>query len=488
VFGGSKLGRVGLTLCPGKVDPHGGKYNPLGASGAWNRDLSLDLDMIRDWGAAAVVTLVTADELACLKVERLGEESLRRQMSWFHLPIVDGSIPDDRFERDWGAAGEGLRSILRGGFDVLVHCRGGLGRAGMIAARLLIELGMEPTTAIEMVRQARSPHAIETIAQEQFVHSLGPVPERSPATTVAAICDRAIGALLGLAVGDAVGTTLEFKRRDTYEPLRDMVGGGPFGLKPGEWTDDTSMALCLADSLIKSKGQFDPADLMQRFVRWRDDGENSVNGRGCFDIGTTTNAALNRWLRHKDPYAGSVDPESAGNGSLMRLAPVAIRFWNDRDRLRDTAGQQSRTTHAAPEAVDACTIFADILADAIEGRPRSNVLHARNGPYAGKKQEIAFASWRGKMRDEIASSGYVAHSLKAALWCVGSTADFESAILKAANLGGDSDTTAAVAGQLAGALYGTAGIPRHWLERLVERKFIEERASNLFEQSVAADD
>jgi ADP-ribosyl-[dinitrogen reductase] hydrolase len=234
VSGGSGLGRVGLTLCPGKFDPHGGKYNPRGASGAWKRDVSLDLDVIRDWRAAAVVTLITAEELEYLKVERLGEEVLRRQMSWFHLPIDDGSIPDDRFERDWGAAGEGMRSILRGGFDVLVHCRGGLGRAGTIAARLLIELGMEPTTAIKMVRQARSPHAIETIAQEQFVYSLGPVSERSPATAAAAIRDRAIGALLGLAVGDAVGTALEFRRRDSYEPLRDMVGGGPFHLKPGD--------------------------------------------------------------------------------------------------------------------------------------------------------------------------------------------------------------------------------------------------------------
>src|SRR5580700_5935523 len=145
----------------------------------------------------------------------------------------------------------------------------------------------------------------------------------------AATRDRAIGALIGLAIGDAVGTTLEFKQRDTYEPLRDMDGGGPFHLNPGEWTDDTSMALCLADSLIETNGQFNPADLMHRFVRWRENGENSVNSRGCFDIGIITNAALNRWLRDKDPYAGSVDPGSAGNGSLMRLAPVAIRFWNN---------------------------------------------------------------------------------------------------------------------------------------------------------------
>jgi ADP-ribosyl-[dinitrogen reductase] hydrolase len=137
---------------------------------------------------------------------------------------------------------------------------------------------------------------------------------------------------------------------------------------------------------------------MRRFVRWRDNGENSVNERGCFDVGNATNAALNRWLQNDDPYAGSVDPNSAGNGSLMRLAPVAIRFWNERDQLREIAGLQSRTTHAASEAVDACVVYADILADAIEGKQRSYVLRPRNSPYAGKIRQIASGSWRGKPR------------------------------------------------------------------------------------------
>jgi ADP-ribosyl-[dinitrogen reductase] hydrolase len=339
VSGGSEFGRVGLTFCPGKYDPHA-------MSGGWDRELARDLDTIRDWGAAAVVTLLEPQELALLRVEQLGEEVFRRHMSWFHLPITDVSTPDERFERAWGPAGEELRSILRNGFDVLVHCRGGLGRAGTIAARLLVELGMVPATAIAKVREVR-PGAIETRAQENFVLDIGLAQERFPLGTEAAIRDRAVGSFVGLAIGDAVGTTLEFKPRDSYKPLRDMVGGGPFHLNPGEWTDDTSMALCLADSLIETKGQFDPGDLMHRFVRWRDGGENSANDRGCFDIGSTTNEALSRWLRDKDPYAGSVSPHSAGNGSLMRLAPVATRFWNDRDKMRDVAGQQSRTTHAA---------------------------------------------------------------------------------------------------------------------------------------------
>ena len=180
-------------------------------------------------------------------------------------------------------------------------------------------------------------------------------------------------------------------------------------------------------------------------------------------------AALDQFLHDGDPFAGSSDPRSAGNGSLMRLAPVAIRFWNERDELPLIAADQSRTTHAAPEAVDACVLFADMLAEAIAGRPRSGLLRPRNGGWVEAIEAIAAGGWRGKRREQIASSGYVVHSLEAALWAVGSTADFESAVLKAANLGEDSDTTAAVAGQLAGALYGLSGIPAAWLDRLAER-------------------
>ena len=138
--------------------------------------------------------------------------------------------------------------------------------------------------------------------------------------------DRALGCLFGLAVGDALGTTLEFATRDARPHLTDMVGGGPFGLRPGEWTDDTSMALCLADCLIAC-GELDQGDLMERFVRWWQEGENSHSGR-CFDIGTTTQRALQRFIETGDPVAGATDPGTAGNGSVMRLAPVALR-WAD---------------------------------------------------------------------------------------------------------------------------------------------------------------
>ena len=165
VTAGSQFGRVGITFCPGKYDRHA-------MTGEWDRDLALDLEAVRDWGAAAVVTLLEPKELTLLRVERLGEEVLRRNMLWFHLPIVDVSTPSERFEQEWNVAGEELRSMLRRRLDVMVHCRGGLGRAGTIAARLLIELGTKPTAAIAMVRAAR-PGAIETPEQEAFVLGIG---------------------------------------------------------------------------------------------------------------------------------------------------------------------------------------------------------------------------------------------------------------------------------------------------------------------------
>lgn len=291
--------------------------------------------------------------------------------------------------------------------------------------------------------------------------------------------DRALGAVLGLAVGDAVGTTLEFTSRDSVPPLTDMVGGGPFGLAAGQWTDDTSMALALMDSLLADP-LLDAADLMQRFWRWYEEGEYSVTGE-CFDIGIATRQALMRWRRDGNPFAGSTAPDTAGNGSLMRLAPVAVRHWRDRERLRDVAARQSRTTHGAAEAVAACVAFADMLADAIAGQSRAEVLRPRDADLAGKVASVMNGAWRGKQRGEIRASGYVVHSLEAALWCVSQSDTFGDAVLLAANLGEDADTTAAITGQLAGAIHGASGIPAHWLSRLAWNDRIAASASVLFD-------
>lgn len=468
-------GSIGLTLCPGKTQE-------TSASGPWARDLQLDLDTIEHWGAAVVVSLVESSELKELKVENIGPEVRARQMQWVHLPIQDVSTPDGDFEAAWTTAGESLRARLRSGANVLIHCKGGLGRAGTIAARLLVELGWDPLKAIEVIRSVR-PGAIEARAQARHVMRSGPIAECTPPRSLGAVRDRAVGALLGLAVGDAIGTTLEFSARDSYLPLTDMIGGGPFNLEPGEWTDDTSMALALLDSLLAHE-DLDEADLMDRFCRWHELGEYSVRGE-CFDIGLTTQRALARWKKTGDPIAGSTAPSTAGNGSLMRLAPVVIRHWRNRERLSAVAARQSAVTHGAAEAVEACVAFADLLADAIEGQPRSEVFRNRNTIYAGVISSIMAGSWRGKLRSQVRASGYVAHSLEAALWCVSRTDSFEQAVLLAANLGEDADTTAAITGQLAGALYGASHIPDQWLKRLAWSDQIGDLASELFAQSMA---
>lgn len=294
-----------------------------------------------------------------------------------------------------------------------------------------------------------------------------------------ALVDRAVGALLGLAAGDAVGTTLEFSSRDTQAPLTDMVGGGPFRLKPGQWTDDTSMALALAQSLVRSGAKFDPDDCMTRFVKWYRFGKNSCTGT-CFDIGVVTRKALQSFQRSRDPFAGSINPLSAGNGSLMRLSPVAI--WGvgrGEEEVIETARLQSRLTHGAMECLDACTGYALLTLRAINGASREEVLAADKLTAEGKVAEVFAGSWRSKTRDQISSSGYVVHSLEAALWCIGKTTSFEEAILLAANLADDADTVAAITGQLAGALYGASDIPASWRERLAWHDDIVDLAHRL---------
>ncbi|KPF64273.1 cyclin-dependent kinase inhibitor 3 family protein [Porphyrobacter sp. AAP60] len=161
-FSGS--GRIGITFCPGK-------HQSDALSGSWTRDLELDCDAITFWGAAAVVTLVTQQELIDLRVAGLGEAFGARDLIWAHLPIADVSVPCDHFEREWTDASPSLRALLREGANILIHCKGGLGRAGMIAARLLVELGWEAEAAIASLREVR-PGAIETLEQEAHVRAV----------------------------------------------------------------------------------------------------------------------------------------------------------------------------------------------------------------------------------------------------------------------------------------------------------------------------
>lgn len=279
--------------------------------------------------------------------------------------------------------------------------------------------------------------------------------------------DRFRGALLGLACGDAVGTTVEFKPRGSFPPVSDMVGGGPFRLKPGEWTDDTSMALCLATSLVEC-GRFDAADQMQRYCRWMESGYLASNGR-CFDIGRTVSHALHAFRNTGEPLSGSTDPNSAGNGCLMRLAPVPMFFFPDRATAIEMSGESSRTTHGAQECIEASRLFGAMLVDALSGCSKDDILFGHGVVVVGSERlrQVAAGNYRATKEDDIQGSGYVVESLEAALWCFLQTDNLRDAILRAANLGRDADTTAAICGQLAGAFYGESGIPLELRERLV---------------------
>ncbi len=293
--------------------------------------------------------------------------------------------------------------------------------------------------------------------------------------------DRAVGALLGLACGDAVGTTLEFRQPGTFTPIDDMVGGGPFRLEPGAWTDDTSMALCLAESLLDTRAM-DLADQLRRYLLWWRTGYLSSTGR-CFDIGNATRSELSRFEQTGDAVNPMPDEEAAANGSLMRLAPVAIRWHRDVAEAAEMAAESSRSTHSAKRPVDACRVLGAMTAALIAGAPADEVLAPefwRWGSLHPEIEVVARGSWSGKEPPAIRGTGYCVDALEAALWAVGGASDFADAVLRAANLGDDADTTAAIAGQLAGARWGAAGIQRRWRRLLVLEPRIVELAAGLF--------
>jgi ADP-ribosyl-[dinitrogen reductase] hydrolase len=410
-------------------------------------------------------------------------------------PIRDRSVPSDSehlaeilFAIDRRIREEGV---------VYLHCWGGVGRTGLVVACWMQEHGRTPDDALAELSAKWSTveknfrKSPETQAQVSWVKSW---PQQRKGVEQLLLRDRYRGALLGLAVGDALGTTVEFKAPGTFKPMTEIVGGGPFGLKPGQWTDDTSMALCLAESLIEKRG-FDPKDQMDRYCRWWKEGYLSSTGT-CFDIGITVKTALASYLRTGEPFAGSTDPSTAGNGSLMRLAPVPLAFRQNVELAIHQAGESSRTTHGAATTIDACRYFAGLLLGALEGRSKEDLLSSffcpgpdeqywKRHPLSPEIAEIANGSFKQKQPPAIIGSGFVVRSLEAALWAFYRSDTFREGALRAVNLGNDADTTGAIYGQLAGAFYGVNAIPGDWVKRLIMRDFVSQSADALFDSSSA---
>jgi ADP-ribosyl-[dinitrogen reductase] hydrolase len=261
-----------------------------------------------------------------------------------------------------------------------------------------------------------------------------------------ATLDRSVAALLGLAIGDALGAPVEGEPRDSYPPIRDFRAGGPHGLAAGEWTDDTAMAICLAESLL-ARGGVDGRDLMARFLRWYRDGENACTGRA---VGISAKTRLTIETFAQSGRLAAREAANAGNGCIMRLAPVAIFHHRDPAAARRAAMRQAAVTHAAAEAVAAAGAFAELLVAALA-----------TGDARAATQAVAT-----KARAEISSAPRARDTLEAALWSLSRADDFETAVIAAVNLGGDTDTIGAVTGQVAGAVFGTAAIPHRWIEGL----------------------
>jgi len=302
--------------------------------------------------------------------------------------------------------------------------------------------------------------------------------------------DRQRGTLHGLAIGDALGAAIEFEPPGTFPEVTGYRGGGPHRLAPGAWTDDTSMALALADS-IASVG-WDLNDQVRRYIAWWREGEYSVNDR-CFDIGMITRSSLSRFLEMGDARtSGNPSEYASGNGSIMRLAPVPIRyahlFPGHIDELARLLMESSLPTHASPQCLSACAYMGLVLCALIQGCERDEVLdpfwpplrHLREiYPLYPEVDVLADGNFRQKQPPEIVGSGYVVKSLEAALWAFHDTNDFREAVLRAVNLGDDADTTGAVCGQLAGAYWGESGIPVEWRDGLARKDMIERALKGL---------
>ena len=296
--------------------------------------------------------------------------------------------------------------------------------------------------------------------------------------------ERVIGSMLGLAIGDALGAPIEFERPGNFEPITRYRSGGPFLLESGTWTDDTSLALCLAQSLIDCKG-FDPIDQLVKYCKWWEEGYMSATGN-CFDIGNTTSAALREFKQTGQPYPLITTNDGfAGNGSLMRLAPIPLFYHGDLSNVVKYSRLSSATTHGSNLCIDACALLGVVISTILSDIPKEQIFEP--GMRVGNaslitNQEIikVLHTFDQKEPPTIVADGYATRSLEAALWAFNKGQTFRQCVLYAVNLGNDSDTVGAITGALAGAYYGASGIPAGLIRGLKEMHLIFEVAENLY--------
>ena len=456
-------------VLPGKL--LAGEY-PGGAS----REATCErIKRLTEAGVAAFIDLTQPGELASYEAE------LPAGVRYLRKPIPDHGLPEERAHM----AGilESVRQALDSGpgRPVYLHCRAGIGRTGMVVGCLLAEQGLGGEGALvelnrlwqQSVRSQHWPSIPETAAQVEYVrawaaptaHEADPLFEPSALAAARGLRERFLGAMLGLAVGDAVAAATQFGRPGRFAPVGDLLGGGPFNLPRGGWSDDTAMALCLAESLLE-RGGFDARDQVGRYTRWQQQGHLSATGQ-CLGItaGTARALAVAQWRRQM--FSGSHDPEMLDPEPLSRVTPVVMYFFANAQRAEEQAAEAARTTCQAPAVLSACRTLARALHAALAGRSHSAIVAS-----AGTAERAAGAA--------SAEAGATAPgALAAALAALAGTRNFRDAVLAAANLGGNSDVLASVTGALAGAHYTQSAIPALWRNSLMKQQLIEGFADRL---------
>ncbi|MGM0446191.1 MAG: ADP-ribosylglycohydrolase family protein [Bacillota bacterium] len=281
--------------------------------------------------------------------------------------------------------------------------------------------------------------------------------------------DKFKGALMGLIVGDALGAPFEGMKKNNIEFDNKMESGGVNNIRAGQWTDDSSMALCLAESLIKDG--FDLESQMDRYVKWFENGYLSSKKKS-FGIGSNTSLAITDFIEKNE-----LPPQrenAAGNGSIMRLAPIPMYYINNYDKTVYYSAKSSITTHNNIMAIDSCKFLGALIYYAINGKDKEFLINEvyKNIDLDERVLDRVKGDFKNKEYNDINSDAFVLNTLEASLWCFYKSDDYASAVNFAINLGGDTDTTAAVTGQMAGAYYGSSSIPKDWINKLAKKELI----------------